>query len=186
MAPQKLDTSAQDAAPKSFSLMVRRALPPAPIPAPISTFLSPRTLVETIDNQLSQGVADMHLRTTIILNRTCHPPTSPLPLHVQPIFLPFVTIATSSAPTDMTLYAIEYDIDMDTFYDPLHSYFHHSTAATWDALSTAPPPSLSNLPGDLASIPIQWTRHLLTPIHKHSKDKFDPHNYRGLGLASAQ
>lgn len=132
MAPKKPDTSAHDAAPKSFIPLVRRTLPPAPIPAPISTFLSQRTLVETIDTHLSHGVADMHLRTTLILNRTCHPPTSPLS---------FVTIATSSTPTDMTLYAI----DIDTSFDPLHSYFRHYTEATWDVISTASPPSLSNL-----------------------------------------
>ena len=52
-----------------------------------------------------------------------------------------ITITVSSTPTDMTLY----DIDIDSSYDPLHSYFIRCVETTWDTLSTASHMSLSNL-----------------------------------------
>jgi hypothetical protein len=55
--------------------------------------------------------------------------------------MPLITIAASSTPTDMTMYSL----DVDSAYDPLHSYFIRYAEATWDAISIASPFSISNL-----------------------------------------
>jgi len=108
MAPKKAETD-----PKSYTPLVRRTSPTISLPAPASLYLSQRSLFESVDTQLTNGVPDMHHRTSYILKHTCHPPTSPLPLYVPPIFqhMPLITIAASST----TMYAL----DVDSVYDPL-------------------------------------------------------------------
>jgi hypothetical protein len=139
-AKKACDAPASDEPSKSLNALARRAkalkdwlaedAPASDDPSKTSTAAQATSF--PLIRRTTDGTPNMHIRSDIILKRTCTPPA----LHTSmPTFheILLVASAASSTPTYMQLCAI----DVSSTFDPLHSYFLHHAEAVWDAVSAA-------------------------------------------------